>query len=150
MSYIKIENKLNNFINDYRNKYKNEFIYLWTILLLSYYHDKYKKIIYNFEYINKLSKNNLKILEKLVKNNDIFYEEFIINFFYNINNKNVKFNIHEHIINNMMLISSNNENTIHLAYFIFYLNYNFNKSNKIKAMQDFLELNNIISNYLQD
>lgn len=149
MSYIKIENKLNNFINDYQNKFKNEFIYLWTILLLSYHENMDEKIIDNFDNFNKLDNNILKVLEKLIKEYDIFYEDFIIDFFFKMSKKKSKFNLYEHIIKSLMILSSTN-NISYKAYFIFFLKKDYHKKNKIDIMNELLTLNNMIIDYLKN
>ena len=140
--------KLNNFINEYNFKYKNKFIYLWIVILISYYEDKFNEILEIYLNLEKLSNKRLLTLQKLIKNNDIFFEENIIDFFYRLKNKKCNFNIYDFVIESLNLIDISKKK-IEYVYFVYMLRINFNKKQK-ECLQELLIFNNMVVKYLKN
>ena len=140
--------KLNKFINEFNFKYKSKPIYLWSIMLISYYNNRFEMIVDIYKQIQKLNSNRIKVLEKLINDNDIFFEEFIIDFFYKLKFKNYKFEIYNFVIESLMLINQANGH-IDYVYLVYFSKLNTEK-NQVESLKELLVFNNMVNSYLKD
>tara|TARA_B110000879_G_scaffold211743_1_gene305413 strand:+ start:2867 stop:3307 length:441 start_codon:yes stop_codon:yes gene_type:complete len=140
--------KIDIFINEFNLKYKSQSIYLWAIMLISYYNNHFEMIVDIYKQTLKLNDKRIKVFEKLISNNYIFFEEYIIDFFYKIKFKNYKFNIYNFIIESLMLISQSRKK-IDLVYLVYLSNLNSTKT-QIECLQELLIFNNMVINYLKN
>ena len=140
--------KLNKFINEFNYKYKSKPIYLWAIMLISYFNHRFEMIVDIYKQIQKLSEKKIKVLEKLINNNFIFFEEVIIDFFYKLKFKNYKFDIYNFVIEALMLISQA-KGKIDYVYLVYFSKLNTNK-NQVESLRELLVFNNMVINYLKD
>ena len=140
--------KLNKFINEFNFKYKSKPIYLWSIMLISYYNNRFEMIVDIYKQIQKLNSNRIKVLEKLINDNDIFFEECIIDFFYKLKFKNYKFEIYNFVIESLMLINQANGH-IDYVYLVYFSKLNTEK-NQVESLKELLVFNNMVNSYLKD
>ena len=140
--------KLNKFINEFNFKYKSKPIYLWSIMLISFYNNRFDMIVDIYKQIQKLSNKRIKVLEKLINDNDIFFEEIIIDFFYKLKFKNYKFDIYNFVIESLMLINQAKGN-IDYIYLVYFSKLNTDK-NQVECLKELLVFNNMVINYLKD
>lgn len=143
-----VKENINKFITEYNFKYKSKPIYLWSIILISYYNNRFEMIIDIYKKIQTLTNKRIKVLENLINNHDIFFEEYIIDFFYKLKFKNYKFEIYNFIIESLMLISQVKGN-INYIYLVFFSKLSSNK-NQIECLKELLVFNNMVVNYLKD
>jgi len=139
---------IDKFIKEFNYKYKSKPVYLWSIMLISYYSNRFEMIVDIYKRIQKLTIKRIKILENLISNNDIFFEEYIIDFFYKLKFKNYKFEIYNFIIEALMLISQSKGN-IDYIYLVYFSKLNTNK-NQVECLKELLVFNNMVVNYLKN
>lgn len=139
--------KLDKFIKKYNLKYNSKPIYLWAVMLISYYENEFEKIVDIYERILNLKQKKLNVLEKLISNNSIFFEEYIIDFFYKLKFKKFTFDIYNFVLESLTLINKA-KGDIDFVYLVFLGKLNPCKS-QVECLQELLVFNNMVVNFLK-